>query len=64
MGFEHEGPGGANFGDSTSGREGVRWEDREEGRRWFRALLEAAKRPAGGGAGPGSPEATAGAVAA
>jgi hypothetical protein len=49
MGFEHEGPDGANFGDSTSGRQGVRWEDREEARRWFRRLLEAAKDLRGAG---------------
>ena len=42
MEFEHEGPGGANFGD-TSAPKAVNWEDREEARRWLLRLLEVMK---------------------
>jgi hypothetical protein len=42
MGFEHEGPEGANFRD-TCAPQPVRWEDREEVRRWLRALREVVK---------------------
>jgi hypothetical protein len=42
MGLDHEGPGGANFGD-TSASQAVRWEDRDEVRRWLLAVLEAVK---------------------
>ena len=38
MKFEHEGPDGANFRD-TSASKAVRWEDRDEARRWLLALL-------------------------
>ena len=43
MGFEHEGPGGANFGDHSCGQPVVRWEDAAEVRRWFEALKDAVK---------------------
>jgi hypothetical protein len=42
MGFEHEGPGGANFRD-TSARKALNWEDQDEARRWLLALLAAVK---------------------
>jgi hypothetical protein len=42
MGFDHEGPGGANFGDTRASK-AVQWEDRDEARRWLLALLEAVK---------------------
>ena len=42
MGFDHEGPDGANFGD-TSGPQAVRWDDRDAARRWLLAVLAAGK---------------------
>jgi hypothetical protein len=42
MGFDHEGPDGSNFRD-TSASQAIRWEDRDEARRWLLALLEAVK---------------------
>jgi hypothetical protein len=43
MGFEHEGPAGANFRDSSCAPQAVQWEDGEEVRRWLEALGEAVK---------------------
>jgi hypothetical protein len=43
MGFDHEGPDGANFRDSSCVPQPVRWEDGEEVRRWLRALREVVK---------------------
>jgi hypothetical protein len=49
MGFEHEGPGRANFGDQVSGGAAVRWEDAGEVERWFEAVREAVKDLRGAG---------------
>ena len=49
MGFEHEGPGGANFSDQVCGGAAVRWEDAAEVERWFEALNEAVKDLRGAG---------------
>ena len=42
MTFDHEGPGGANF-RNTSAPKAVNWEDRDEARRWLLRLLEVVK---------------------
>lgn len=43
MGFDHNCPEGANFGDSSFVPRPVRWEDAAEVRRWFSALEEGVK---------------------
>jgi hypothetical protein len=49
MGFDHEGPGGANFDDQVCGRPAVQWEDAAEVERWFEAVRDAVKDLRGAG---------------
>jgi hypothetical protein len=49
MGFDHNGPKGANFIDPTGTSPAVRWEDEEEVERWFEALRDAVKDLRGAG---------------
>ena len=48
MGFDHEGPDGANFRDRCA-LQVVRWEDKEEVRHWLDALREVMKDLRGAG---------------
>ena len=49
MGFEHEGPDGANFSDQVCRQPAVRWEDAAEVERWFKAVQDAVKDLRGAG---------------
>jgi hypothetical protein len=48
MGFDHDGPEGANF-KGTGALQAVRWEDKEEVRQWLAALREVVNDLGGAG---------------